>query len=139
MDSLPCLYVAAENYGVPVAIVLAVKKTEGGKIGDVIGPNKDGSYDLGPMQINTWWWGEHDNSLSKFGITQESVANDFCQNVAVGSWILSLNYGAYGNWADAISAYNQGSPSAASYSYLRRVFNNLESVNHFMIEAEAFK
>lgn len=123
MDMPPCFNEVAEHYQVPETVLMAVRIQEGGKVGQVVGPNSDGSYDLGPMQINTWWWGDHPRSLHKLGITQESVLNDFCQNIAVGAWILSVNYDSYGNWADAISAYNRGSPTKEAYDYLSKVLN----------------
>jgi soluble lytic murein transglycosylase-like protein len=125
---LDCLVEIAEYYDVPPTIVMAVYKTENGKVGEKVGPNKNGTYDLGPMQINTWWWNDHELSLDELNISQESVLNDFCQNIAVGTYILSTNYRSYGNWADAITAYNLGKPTEKISSYLRKVLENLEGV-----------
>lgn len=122
---LDCFYSIAEFYSVPEPILTAVYVTEGGSVGQKVGPNSNGTFDLGPMQINSWWWDDHPRSLSKLGITQESVLNDFCQNVAVGAYILNQNYSAYGNWADAITAYNKGKPTEGVDDYLKKVLDNL--------------
>lgn len=125
---LDCFYDLADYYEVPRVILLAVYKAEGGRVGQKVGPNKNGTFDLGPMQINTWWWDDHDFSLDKLGISQESVQNDFCQNITVGAYILSVNYNAYGNWADALTAYNLGKPSDNITMYLRNILENLDGV-----------
>lgn len=117
----------------PVNLIAAVRLKENGCIGTK-SLNTNGTYDLGPMQINSWWFEDHSRSLSKLGITARSVQFDFCQNIAVGTYILRKNYDSYGNnWADAISAYNLGRPKRDS-KYLRGVLLNLERVNHSEIQ-----
>ncbi|MGL1297150.1 lytic transglycosylase domain-containing protein, partial [Vibrio parahaemolyticus] len=46
-----------------------------------------GTYDYGPMQINSSWWPR----FSEMGISKESVGYNACTNVRVGTWILSKN------------------------------------------------
>jgi len=79
-----CLQQAADHYRVPVALVRAILKTEGGRPGQAV-RNTNGSYDLGPMQINTAWL----PTLQMRGITLPMVRDDYCVNVAVGTWILA--------------------------------------------------
>ena len=50
-----CLMLAAQTYSVPPAVLMGIYQVEGGKPGQAVGPNSNGSYDLGPMQINTVW------------------------------------------------------------------------------------
>ena len=50
-----CLMLAAQTYSVPPAVLVGIHQVEGGKVGQAVGPNDNGSYDLGPMQINTIW------------------------------------------------------------------------------------
>jgi hypothetical protein len=59
---------------------MAVEK---GKVGLAV-RNTNGTYDLGPMQVNTLWLKE----IESFGITREQLKNNGCINVQVGIWIL---------------------------------------------------
>jgi hypothetical protein len=58
-----------------------------------VGPNDNGSYDLGPMQINTIWlpelaqsWGVSESTAYKW------VRDDPCTNMGVAAWILRGPY-----------------------------------------------
>ena len=50
-----CIFLASQQYHVPPAILIGILKVEGGTVGQEVGPNTNGTYDLGPMQINTVW------------------------------------------------------------------------------------
>ena len=52
--TVECVQQAAATYGIPEALMLAVLETEGGQPG-LARRNRDGSHDLGPMQVNTRW------------------------------------------------------------------------------------
>lgn len=98
-----CWEVASESYGIPVKVLKAVAKTESGFNAGARNRNKNGTYDIGLMQINSAWL----PVLVKYGINEESL-NDSCTNLKVGAWILSNNAKKLGwNWA-AIGAYNVG-------------------------------
>lgn len=79
-----CINEAAVIYNVPATIIISVLKTENGKIGSA-SPNTNGTFDFGPMQINSIWL----PSLARFGITQSMLQYNPCVNVNVGTWILS--------------------------------------------------
>ena len=79
-----CLQQAADHYKVPAALVRAILKTEGGRPGQEV-RNTNGSFDLGPMQINTAWL----PTLASRGISRPMLRDDYCVNVAVGTWILA--------------------------------------------------
>lgn len=98
-----CWEEASNDYGVPVDVLKAVAKTESGFRPNAVNKNKDGSEDVGFMQINS----SHLPALGKYGITRASLL-DACLNLKVGAWILSENSRRLGwNW-DAIGAYNVG-------------------------------
>lgn len=130
IDLPPCASDIAEHYGVPYEMVAAVRVVEGGKVGVRNGPRFNGSFDLGPMQINSWWFQDHKHNLTKrFGITEHDVQYKYCSNIAVGVWILAKNLNAYGNdWSKALSAYNTGSPDG-SKKYPEKVFSTLKGIN----------
>jgi hypothetical protein len=49
-----CLAAAAHNYQLPQVYLTAILKTEGGRVGQAV-RNTNGTYDLGPFQINSAW------------------------------------------------------------------------------------
>lgn len=81
-----CVNQAVRRY--PDVLPIMVKtliSVEGGQIG-TIRRNKDASYDLGPMQINTI----HTKAVKKnFGFSQRDLIFDACKNILVGTWLLS--------------------------------------------------
>lgn len=111
MTPLPnCAYDIASAYDVPISIVQAVRHVEsGGKHGvGRVCANKNGTCDIGAMQINEIWL----PALHKQNISDTLLVADECVNIAVGVWILSSNFYQYGNWTAALSAYNTGKPSS---------------------------
>ena len=118
MIALPdCVPEIADYYQVPIEIVAAVRLQESGSRGQLvgrIGPNKNGTYDLGAMQVNTWW------------LDQETNRNYLQQWGIVGTWILYDNITRYGEWEAALAAYNAGSPnSPAGQQYANEVLATL--------------
>jgi len=106
-----CLLLASHTYSVPPAAMIGIYQTEGGKVGQAVGPNKNGSYDLGPMQINTIWlpelagyWGVNVDTA------KEWVRDDPCTNMGVAAWILSNHYKETGNLSRAIAHYHSRTP-----------------------------
>jgi hypothetical protein len=79
-----CINIAAIQYQVPAKVIIAVLKTEGGKVGQA-NLNKNGTIDYGPMQINSIWL----PIIAPYGYTAHELQNDPCINVAVGTWILA--------------------------------------------------
>ena len=79
-----CVELAADKYGVPVSLVEAILKVEGGRVGQAV-RNSNGTEDLGPMQINTIWLPR----LAPYGITRRQLQHDRCINILAGSWILA--------------------------------------------------
>lgn len=79
-----CLDMAAQHYGLDKNILNAVLAVEGGRTG-MQQSNTNGSYDMGPMQINSSWL----PVLQQRGISEDAVTNDYCTNILVGAWILS--------------------------------------------------
>jgi soluble lytic murein transglycosylase-like protein len=67
--------------------------------------NRDGSYDIGCMGINSSWLPK---LQKQFGITEQDLY-DPCTNIHVGAWIHAKNVRQYGDSWRAIGAYN--SPS----------------------------
>lgn len=115
-----CFESASQRYGIPVVLLKSISRTESGGNNAAMGRNKNGTYDIGHMQINSAWL----PTLSKFGITQANLINSPCTNTHVGAWILASNFRQYGyNWR-AVGAYNARSPNKA-IRYARKVATNM--------------
>lgn len=78
-----CVKQASDYHKVPYAAVVSILAQEGGQVGRV-SKNQNGSYDIGPMQINSI----HLPRLKKFGVTEAQLKNNGCVNVYVGAWLL---------------------------------------------------
>lgn len=96
-----CINESAYEYHIPAKLIIAVLNVEQGRVG-MAKKNSNGSYDLGPMQINTSWWPKFD----RMGLSEASVRYDACTNVRVGAWILSKNIADGSNLYRGIGDYN---------------------------------
>jgi len=118
-----CLMLASQTYSVPPAVMVGIYEVEGGKPGQAVGPNKNGSYDLGPMQINTLWIPE---LAKKWGISEGAayryVKDDPCTNMSVSAWILRSHMNETRSLSKAIAYYHSRTPSIG-YAYKGRVIN----------------
>jgi len=83
----PCVVEAAERFRLPPSLILAVMRVEGGKSGQVL-YNQNGSFDIGPMQINSLWLPE----IQRRGGTLELIAHHRCANIHFGTWLLSRGF-----------------------------------------------
>lgn len=107
-----CLMMASQTYAVPPQIMVGILHVEGGKVGQEAGPNVNGSYDLGPMQVNTHWLPQ----LSQYwGVDQRTarrwVRDNSCVNLHVAAWILKQKLEeAGGNLFYGIARYHSATP-----------------------------
>lgn len=116
-----CFDEAAARYRVPASLLMAISRVESSGNPQAINRNPDGSYDIGHMQINSWWLPR----LKRYGIDERSLF-DACTNTYVGAWILAQNIHRLGyNW-EAIGAYNASSPDKR-LRYARKVAHALRS------------
>ncbi|ALU89605.1 soluble lytic murein transglycosylase protein [Herbaspirillum rubrisubalbicans M1] len=114
-----CWEQVANWYGVNVHLLYAIAKTESNLNPLARNQNKNGSYDIGLMQINSAWL----PTLKKYGI-DESRLRDPCVNLQVGAWILSQNMQKMGPTWEAVGAYNARNPKLR-IEYARRVYRNI--------------
>ncbi len=106
-----CLLLAAQTYQVPPAVMIGIMHVEGGRVGQAVGPNINGTYDLGPMQVNTRWMPELARAWS---VDQKTalrlVRDDGCVNVRVAAWILSKKIKEAGSLYGGIAYYHSATP-----------------------------
>ena len=76
-----CIQQAAQHYQISPLLILAILKTEAGRPGLAV-RNKNGTYDLGPMQVNTLW-------VKRHKLNAQELRDHGCFNVHVGTAILA--------------------------------------------------
>jgi len=114
-----CWHDVASWYGVNVHLLYAIAKTESNLNPNAMNRNKNGSYDIGMMQINSSWL----PTLRKHGISEEQL-KDPCISLQVGAWILAQNMARMGTTWEAVGAYNARTP-ALRIKYAHKVYKNL--------------
>lgn len=114
-----CIDDAAAFHRVHPALVRAIASVESRLNPAARNVNRNGSDDVGLMQINSAWL----PMLARYGISRSSLYNA-CTNAYVGAWILSQNVARLGlNW-NAVGAYNAATPHLR-LRYARRVYAEL--------------
>ena len=114
-----CWEEAAERYGMNPYLLYAIARTESNLNASAINRNKNGSYDIGLMQINSRWL----PTLRKYGI-EETHLWDACVNIQVGAWVLAQNVQRMGNSWEAVGAYNARNPELR-IKYAQKVYRNI--------------
>lgn len=117
-----CVMMAAHTYNVPPALLTGIYLAEGGKPGQAVS-NTNGSYDLGPMQINTIWIPE---LAEMWNISEEDakkrVRDDVCVNANVAAWILSQHVKETRNLVQSLQHYHSRTPKFGK-KYKKRVID----------------
>lgn len=117
-----CIQLASERYQLPKLALYSIAAAEAGYPG-LSKKNRNGTLDLGRMQINT----SNLPELSKHGITAEMLRTDECANIQTGAWKLAKYLRKEeGDWYRAIARYNVGSLNtpgrqAAGHRYAAKV------------------
>jgi hypothetical protein len=104
---IECINRAAITYNVPAKLIVSILLTEQGRVGSAT-PNSNGTFDYGPMQINTIWL----NKVRQYGYTKDDLQYNPCVNVWVGTWILSQKLAdfAYSGLGFGVGSYNSVTP-----------------------------
>ncbi|OON41347.1 invasion protein IagB [Izhakiella australiensis] len=113
-----CWQQAGNRYGIEPELLQAIAIVESGLTPEAINENRDGTHDVGLMQINS----RHLPMLKKFNITRQGLINDPCQNVMTGAWILAGNFRQYGYSWEAVGAYNAGTGKSQRRKALRNKY-----------------
>jgi soluble lytic murein transglycosylase-like protein len=115
-----CFEDAGARYGIDPRLLHAIAIVESNMNPRAIGKNRNGSIDVGLMQINS----SHFPRLQRQGISREKLTRDPCTSVLVGAEILSNFIERHGYTWRAVGAYNAGSGEkreAARKSYAGKV------------------
>lgn len=120
-----CLMLASHSYDVPPAVMVGIMHVEGGRVGQM-SRNTNGTYDLGPMQVNSRWVPE----LARYWRVDERKArtlirDDGCVNVKVAAWILHQKIEETGSLYGGIAHYHSATPGLG-YRYAAKVVAVME-------------
>jgi hypothetical protein len=108
-----CILAAANTYQVPAAAMIGIMQVEGGHVGQQV-PNYNGSYDLGPMQVNTLWMPQLARNWKVSVSTARAwVRDDPCTNVYVAAWILKQKIVESGSLYYGIAHYHSATPRSS--------------------------
>lgn len=111
--SWACWDEAAARYGLSSHLLYAIARTESGLNPAAVGRNRDGSRDIGLMQINSSWL----PTLASHGINEHHLF-DACRSIHVGAWILAGNVSRLGYTWEAVGAYNaRSAPLRRAYAH----------------------
>jgi len=124
--SLPahaCWNEAATRYQVSGTLLQAIARTESAMNPRAVGRNRNGSRDIGLMQVNSAWL----PTLATHGITERDLFEP-CTNIHIGAWILSGNVSRLGYTWEAVGAYNAVSP-ALRHAYVQKVRRHLTAAS----------
>jgi soluble lytic murein transglycosylase-like protein len=116
-----CWQQAADRYNLDPLLLWSIAKVESDFRPDALNRNRDGSHDIGLMQINS----RNLPKLANFGYTEKVLRENACASVMAGAWILSGLVTRYGyNW-HAVGAYNAGTASnrqSARQRYAQKIW-----------------
>jgi hypothetical protein len=110
-----CLAASAHAYRLPQPYLMAILKTEAGQVGQTV-PNTNGTYDLGPFQINSSW-GPAIGRYWHVSVARalEHVRDDGCANALIASAILKkMLIETKGDLPRAIGYYHSHTPALAA-------------------------
>jgi soluble lytic murein transglycosylase-like protein len=120
-----CFDSAAAYQGINPNVLRAISKKENGRCDATVHKNKNGSVDVGCMQINS----VHFKTLSSYGVVPNDLSDsDQCKNIYVGAWHYKRMIAKYGNTWAAVGAYHSETPHLrdAYAADVYRIWSQLE-------------
>lgn len=99
-----CWTNAGQEFHIDPLLLYAIAKVESSLDPHAFNRNRDGSFDVGLMQINS----THLPRLIKVGITRQRLTREPCTAIHAGAEILAGFIERYGYTWEAVGAYNAG-------------------------------
>ncbi|KAF1026025.1 MAG: hypothetical protein GAK40_01312 [Burkholderia plantarii] len=116
-----CWTRAGDKYGIDPLLLAAIAKVESSMKPDAINRNRNGTHDIGLMQINSM----HLPRLIKVGVTRTRLIAEPCTAIDAGASILAGFIERFGYTWNAVGAYNAGAAparAAARRAYVEKVW-----------------
>jgi len=113
-----CFDEAGKEYGISSLLLMSIARVESGLDSRAVNTNRNGSSDLGLMQINSAW-------IDVLSLKREELITDPCYNVKTGAGILRRCIDAHGYTWEAVGCYNATSiGKRVDYSW--KIFRELK-------------
>jgi len=113
-----CFEDAARMYGLNVNLLKSIARVESNFDARAMNINRNGSYDIGVMQINSRW-------ISRLGLDGNELTNNACYNVMTGAKILRACIDKHGYTWEAVGCYNAVStPHRVRYAW--KIYDSLK-------------
>ena len=132
-----CITAAAKLYRLPPAMLVILLNVERGSLGRV-GPNTNGTVDIGPIQVNEIWLpeiAEHWNA--RISDAYKALRDNFCANVEAGAWILRRGLDeARDDFWEGVGYYHSHTPEHKG-RYLRDVLREVLRLRALVEQADA--
>ncbi len=113
-----CFDEAGKEHGISPRLLMSIARVESGLNSKAVNTNRNGSNDLGLMQINSAW-------IEILSLNREELIADPCYNVKTGAGILRRCIDAYGYTWEAVGCYNATSiGKRVDYSW--KIFRELK-------------
>lgn len=122
-----CFEEESARQGISPLLAASVMRHEDGRVGRW-SRNTDGSYDMGPMQVNTI----HLDELMKLtGMSPQEIkgrlVNDGCANISTGMWLLRRAINKSGSVWRGVAVYHSGTPGKGE-RYAWRVYRTMGAI-----------
>ena len=100
-----CYVQAAVDYRLPLGILPAIAKVEGGEAG-MSSQNTNGTRDHGHMQINDVWM----RHFAQKGADIAAIKNDVCMSIKAAAYILRVEIDRAGDFWMGVGRYHSRTP-----------------------------
>ncbi|MEM4959203.1 MAG: lytic transglycosylase domain-containing protein [Nanopusillaceae archaeon] len=126
--SLSCFYEAGKRNNINPVVLLSIAKVESNLRKNAINKNANGTYDIGIMQVNSFW-------LKRYKFTPQYISHS-CTNIYFGAYILKQCFDRFGYSWKGIDCYNKGLKAKHNSRYVMKVKKEME--NFLNITTQAF-
>ncbi|MBF0505618.1 MAG: lytic transglycosylase domain-containing protein [Nitrospirae bacterium] len=116
-----CFDEAGQKYGISPVLLECIAKTESNLDPKATNKNKNGSVDIGLMQVNSFW-------IKSLGFDGDRLLNDCCYNTMAGAQILRQCIDRHGYTWEAVGCYNAVSPDKKK-AYSWKIFRQLKQAD----------
>jgi soluble lytic murein transglycosylase-like protein len=126
-----CFDSAAAYQGLNATVLRAISLKENSRCDGTISRNRNGSVDVGCMQINSI----HFKELSTYGVHPNDL-QDQCKNIYIGAWHYKRMIRKYGDTWIAVGAYHSETPhlrdeyARGVYRIMLRFQQRVATLNH---------
>lgn len=105
-QKVDCIVEAAQCFQINPLVIKAIIWQESKNQQQAMNRNKNGTVDVGIMQINT----VHFKALKALGINESLLRENSCANVFSGAWVLKQHIDRYGYTWEGIGTYHSNTP-----------------------------